>query len=315
MPRAKGGSSAGIEKAVSKLGARRPLRPGSRGESVAALQDYLLKYGFLVPEKVIWLPPIRERVAARESGRLLDAYADLAAKAISSMQQALQLPKGQFDTQTAVALKNLQRFHGLEPSGVLDEGTREFLKQPRYDHHPDVPLYAVAAQWDHTDLTYQFVNGTKTLPDSTARAVVSRGFQTWQNASKLTFREIPLGQPADIRVSWARRDHGDGYPFDGPWGVLAHGFFPSPRGERPGDLHFDEDERWCDDPNCSMEKKEGDLVTVAAHEIGHCLGLDHSRDRSALMYSGYGGPRRDQTNPDLAGLGTDDIEGVKALYP
>jgi len=43
---------------------------------------------------------------------------------------------------------------------------------------------------------------------------------------------------------YCRRDHADGFPFDGPNVVLAHAFFP---GEGlGGDVHFDDDELWTD---------------------------------------------------------------------
>jgi len=45
---------------------------------------------------------------------------------------------------------------------------------------------------------------------------------------------------------------------------------------------------------------------VAAHEIGHTLGLDHSSDPDALMYPSYSAPHRS--------LGRDDIAGVQSLY-
>lgn len=44
---------------------------------------------------------------------------------------------------------------------------------------------------------------------------------------------------------------------------------------------------------------------VALHELGHCLGLDHSADPRAVMYAYY------NAVPTLTG---DDIAGVRALY-
>ncbi len=48
------------------------------------------------------------------------------------------------------------------------------------------------------------------------------------------------------------------------------------------------------------------LIATATHEIGHSLGLGHSRDRNALMYA--------YLTSDKATLGQDDINGIQALY-
>lgn len=49
-----------------------------------------------------------------------------------------------------------------------------------------------------------------------------------------------------------------------------------------------------------------DLQTVLLHETGHCLGLGHSADTSALMYPSYHGEMRMP--------GADDIAGLCAIY-
>jgi len=49
-----------------------------------------------------------------------------------------------------------------------------------------------------------------------------------------------------------------------------------------------------------------DVQTVATHEFGHCLGLGHSANNSAIMYFEYQGIRRN--------LHSDDIAGIRAIY-
>jgi hypothetical protein len=178
----------------------------------------------------------------------------------------------------------------------------------RYDNLPSllnqsaaITEYRAISKWDSLDITYYFENGTDQLEGDVERDLIRRAFALWSEQSPLTFTEVSDPSKAGIQVAWAVRDHGDGDPFDGPGDILAHASFPNPYDNSQVFLHFDDEERWVD-----SESRNVDLLTVAAHEIGHTLGLGHSDDPVALMFPSYSGPHRF--------LGEDDIAGVQELY-
>lgn len=105
----------------------------------------------------------------------------------------------------------------------------------------------------------------------------------------------------EIPLRFETGEHGDGDPFDGPGGTLAHAYFPV----YGGDAHFDDAEQWTINSarGTNLFQVAGKLAVeslttesfnnfalIAAHEFGHSLGLSHSDVRSALMapfYRGY----------------------------
>ena len=101
-----------------------------------------------------------------------------------------------------------------------------------------------------------------------------------------------------MAISFHRRDHGDGSPFDGRGGVIAHASPPT-----RGRFHYDVDEPFA----VGAVRGAFDLQTVALHEIGQLLGLGHSEERDAIMFASI-----DQGV--TKGLHGDDIRGIKALY-
>lgn len=163
------------------------------------------------------------------------------------------------------------------------------------------------ATWGNKFITYFFQNGTGDIAANDERQAVRDAFILWSNVASVHFLEVCSAANADIVISWQTGNHlSDGSPFDGTDGVLAHCFYPPPLGGTfAGDLHFDDAETWtlATRPNNSQPI---DLLTVAAHEIGHGIGLDHTTVSGSLMRASYYGSQRF--------LGSDDIAGAAALY-
>ncbi|NWR60038.1 MMP7 protein, partial [Bucorvus abyssinicus] len=198
-------------------------------------------------------------------------------------------------------IKQMQKFFHLTVTGKLNTETEEILKQPRCGV-PDVADYKTFPgnpKWKKTHLTYKIVNYTPDLHPKKVDEAIRRAFMVWSDVTPLKFQRVYNN--ADIMIQFARGEHGDGYPFDGRGNTLAHAF---PPGEGiGGDAHFDDAERW------SESNQEVNLFLVAAHELGHSLGLGHSNVRGALMY-----PLYSYVNPATFRLPVDDKRGIQKLY-
>ncbi|MEE6519352.1 hypothetical protein FKM82_031111 [Ascaphus truei] len=202
-------------------------------------------------------------------------------------------------------IKAMQEFFGLNITGKIDNATMEIIYKPRCGV-PDVQKYSHfdrQPKWQKTTLTYRIVNYT---PDMTVPAVdyaIAEALKLWSGVTPLQFVELKSGQ-ADIMVSFGSKAHGDFFAFDGPLGVLAHAFSPSDG--IGGDAHFDEEETW------TLEPQGANLFLVAAHEFGHSLGLEHSKDVRALMYPTVAINKH--VTPNQYKLSADDVTGIQALY-
>ncbi len=133
---------------------------------------------------------------------------------------------------------------------------------------------------------------------------IQSAFDAWSDVADITFVQETdpwVGMQAvgaddvDIRIA--------GHTFDGPLGTLAHAFFPPNNGgAAAGDMHFDTAETW----KVGFGGAGFSIFQVAAHEIGHAIGLGHTNVANSLMNPFY--------TEAIIGPQTDDILGAQAIY-
>lgn len=154
--------------------------------------------------------------------------------------------------------------------------------------------------------------------DGLEYAIFNAAFEVWTEPARID----NLGMVTDSGAGIGELETNDGhigdirvaaFAFDGTANTLAHAFPAGTEsmygqgGTIAGDVHFDVDEIWLDDPADDTAVQDYDFYTLAIHEIGHALGLDHTVQGSgAVMDPFYIGARR--------ALTADDIAGIQAIY-
>nr|QDW81105.1 metalloproteinase [Cydia pomonella granulovirus] len=206
----------------------------------------------------------------------------------------------------------------------LGHETREFLLgllQHQFDVGGRFKRFFIHKQmfWrNRNNITYSVFIDTvpPTINVTTIKQETRFAFGVWEEAisHKGVVRFCEVGDNvsgADIKIVFARGEHGDKFSFDGAGGVLGHAFCPPRMGVKnahypsEGEVHLDSDEWWLTQDQAPTDNGTY-YLPVVTHEIGHALGLYHSSVRNSIMYQLY--------NSDHLQLDKDDLNGLEQLY-
>ncbi|KAJ0972963.1 hypothetical protein J5N97_020922 [Dioscorea zingiberensis] len=125
------------------------------------------------------------------------------------------------------------------------------------------------------------------MPRDEILAKIKRGCNLWSQVIPVNFIEAKNTNTAHIKIGFdAFEDSRMAY-------VHIPRYFPA-------DMHINAERDWVKNPDFDLEE-------TIAHEMGHVLGLKHSLDEGALMYS-------DNVPNRIKGLSPEDIKNAQAIY-
>ena len=167
-------------------------------------------------------------------------------------------------------------------------------------------VLAASVGWDgpglgSAELTYTIGDVPESISRTDVEYAIETALSVWSDVVDITFTQTDqVGLRDSIDISFAE--------IDGPGGTLAQAYFPDDVNPAriAGDVQIDLAEIW--EVGNDAGARAFDLVWVAAHEIGHSLGLNHAHEHDAVL--------SDSVSPNQAfvGLSNHDIEEIRELY-
>jgi hypothetical protein len=189
-----------------------------------------------------------------------------------------------------------------------------------------------ALRWRSLPIPYRFDSGSsEKVEETSAREAIRRAFDTWSNTTcgsrrtSLRFEELPdatgrkkMGQSGGS-VPWLIyfRDDEWSHDKDSNEGDESLALTNQLFGKTTGFIEYADIEINTADFKFAVEDGEDgvDLEAVMTHEVGHYIGLAHSREQGSIMAPRYHPERQSISEESSQGLSDDDVKAVCVLYP
>jgi hypothetical protein len=209
-------------------------------------------------------------------------------------------------------VESMQAAYGLKVDGFVGPVTMAAMERPRCGVS-DQFRAAANCKWRKRALTYYNGRGgfslfhkEMSLRSSRVRSkeMIDEGFERWAQVLGFKFTRTMSFNPKTCDI-WIGGGSGPRFDFDGPGRTLAWAYMPCGRFDYL-ESRFDNAEQFTDDPSKGDQGMWIYAKSVWLHELGHLLGLDHSKNPNDLMAPYY--------NPSITDLQPGDIKRIKALY-
>ena len=161
-----------------------------------------------------------------------------------------------------------QEWHGLKCDGWCGPKTRESLLAPRFCGHPDrmEQQSGGLCKWHDKQITWTLAGQ---LPGIAANDLVEAfqlAWNYWAEVCDIQPQWLPNERTANVTIQTGA--------IDGGLGTLAWSELPCGASPRTLKQLYDSNENWVIAEGIT-QGRQIDLVRVAAHEIGHVIGIPH----------------------------------------
>jgi hypothetical protein len=173
--------------------------------------------------------------------------------------------------------------------------------------------YTTYAKWASAAATFYVNPANSDVTSTAASAAVQTAMGVWTTQSGTTFRYTFGGTVSDTTTAYDNRNviifrnatNGTSIGTTYSWWDSNNKLLDSDIILWDGGFNF-----FTGTSGCGILPNAAYIEDIAAHELGHALGLNHSTSTDATMYPSYS-----YCSQSFRTLASDDIAGAKSLYP